>query len=164
MKFYTWTAAQKGAKGPCTRDWNFFWFSTSTARPLCLHSCCDFTSKIHAVLFCSHNIFYINPESQLVKHCAKSSISCITGGPSGNTPVWLISISKLKAHGMMSGSWGVWRGAHSNGKKKIKQMKNTQETVSRSGTQQQYALEKLEWTVGTHCVHTCLLASAPAYT
>lgn len=27
MKFYTWTAAQKGAKGLCTRDWNFFWFS-----------------------------------------------------------------------------------------------------------------------------------------
>lgn len=64
---------------------------------------CDFTCEIHEVLFCSHKILY-QPGISVVKHCAKSAISCITGSPSGNTPVWLISISKLKAHGLMSGS------------------------------------------------------------
>lgn len=61
------------------------------------------SSEIHEALFCSHKILY-QPGISVVKHCAKSSISCITGSPSGNTTVWLISISKLKAHGMMSGA------------------------------------------------------------
>lgn len=64
---------------------------------------CDFTSEIRDVLFCRHKFLY-QPGISVVKHCAKSSISCIAGSPSGNTPVWLISISKLKARGMMSGS------------------------------------------------------------
>lgn len=74
-------------------------------------------------LFCSHKILY-QPRISVVKHCAKSSISCITGSPSGNTPVWLISISKLKAHGMMSGSWFEVVHIQMGTKNKIK--KNTQ--------------------------------------
>lgn len=124
-----------------------------------LYACfprCDFTSEIHEVLFCSHKIWY-QPGISVVKHCAKSSISCITGSPSGNSPVWLISISKLKAHGMMSGSGFEVVRIQMGAKNKIN--KNTRG----DGITRWHTTKICTW-MCAYCGHASLLASAPAHT
>lgn len=165
MKFYTWTAAQKGAKGLCTRDWNFFWFSNfnSTAFMSAFLLWLHLRDPCSLVLQPQH--FLYQPRISVGETLCQKLHFMYYGRPFREYSCVINFHFKAKS------SWNdvrelgglKWCTFKWEEKNKINK-KNTQETVSRGGTQQKYALEKLEWTVGTHCVHTSLLPSAPAHT
>lgn len=120
MKFYTWTAAQTGALWPYTGDWNFLWFQTSAAQPLCVHSAPRLHLRDPRIVLCLQpQIFISTPNLCGETLCQKlhfmyyrqpfREYSCV-----------------INFHFKAKSSWNdvrewVWSGAHSNGnKKKIK--------------------------------------------
>lgn len=115
-------------------------------------------------MFYSHNFFFYQPWISVVKHCAKSSISCITGGPLREYSCVINFHFKAKSSWNDVSEW-VWSGAHSNGNKKNEINNNAQrETASHSGTQQKYVFLKTWMRVYSSCLslhtHTHLQSSS----